>query len=96
VYSPAYVAVSEKHFSKLPADIQKALQEAADESQPIMYKMAADLENKLLGELKAAGMQVNEADKDAFIAASKKIYDQFASTVEGGPALIEAVRAVAR
>ncbi|MEZ5739782.1 MAG: TRAP transporter substrate-binding protein [Burkholderiaceae bacterium] len=78
-----------------PADIQKALQEAADESADHV-QMAADLENKLLGELKAAGMQVNEADKDAFIAASRRSTTSSPSTVEGGPALIEAVRAVAR
>jgi TRAP-type C4-dicarboxylate transport system substrate-binding protein len=34
---------------------------------------------------------VNEADKDAFIEASKPIYDAFAKDVEGGQEMIDAV-----
>ena len=39
--------------------------------------------------LKKAGMQVNEADKDAFIKASKPIYEEFAKEVPGGKELID-------
>ena len=38
-------------------------------------------------------MQVNEVDKDAFIAASKPIYDEFGKEVAGAKALID--RAIA-
>jgi TRAP-type C4-dicarboxylate transport system substrate-binding protein len=40
-------------------------------------------------------MEVNEADKAAFIEASKPIYDEFSSSVEGGKELIEKVQAAA-
>ena len=96
VYTPAYVVTSEAEFSKLPADVQEALVAAAKESQDYVYKTAAKLETDLLTQLKAGGIAVNDADKDAFIAASKPIYDEFASTVENGAQLIADVQALAK
>ena len=43
--------------------------------------------------LKQAGMQVNDVDKEAFVAASKPIYDEFGAEVPGAKEVIE--RAVA-
>lgn len=91
VYTPAYVLVSDKHFAELPADVQRALEEAASETQSFVYDTAAKLDVDLLDKLKAGGIQVNVADKDAFIAASKPIYDEFAATVSGGGDLVKAV-----
>ncbi|MBX2885325.1 MAG: TRAP transporter substrate-binding protein [Granulosicoccus sp.] len=96
VYTPAYVLVSAKHFAKLPEDIQKDLMAAAAESQDAVYAMAANLETELLENLKAGGVTVNEADKDAFIAASKPVYDEFASSVDGGADLISTVQSLAK
>ncbi len=95
VYTPAYVLVSAKHFAKLPEDVQSDLMAAAAESQDAVYAMAAQLETELLDNLKAGGVEVNEADKDAFIAASKPIYDEFASSVDGGADLINTVQSLA-
>ena len=47
----------------------------------------------LLGKLKQAGMQVNDVDKDAFVAASKPIYEEFGKEVPGAKEVID--RAVA-
>ena len=44
--------------------------------------------------IKQASVEVNEADKDAFIEASKPIYDAFAEDVEGGQEMIDAVLAL--
>ena len=96
VYTPAYVLVSAKHFAKLPEDVQSDLMAAAAESQDAVYAMAAELETELLENLKAGGVEVNEADKDAFIAASKPIYDEFASSVDGGADLINTVQSLAK
>jgi tripartite ATP-independent transporter DctP family solute receptor len=91
VYTPGYVVVSEDHFSKLPADVQAIVTTTAREMQAYVYALAAKLETDLLAELQAGGIQVNNADKDAFIAASKPIYDEFASSVDGGGKLIKMV-----
>ena len=89
VYTPAYVTVSTTHWQKIPADVRKVLEDTARETQAYVYKTAAQLEVDLLAELKAGGMQVNTADKAAFIAASKPIYEEFGNSVSGGKALID-------
>jgi len=95
VYTPAYVLVSAKNFAKLPEDIQSDLMAAAAESQDAVYKLAAALETELLGNLESAGIKINEADKAAFIAASKPIYEEFSTSVDGGADLISAVQGLA-
>ena len=89
VYTPAYAIVGVRKFNALPADVQKVLQETAKETQAYVYETAAKDETELLTKLKQAGMQVNEVDKDAFIAASRPIYDEFAKEVAGAKPLID-------
>jgi len=96
VYTPAYVLTSKSGFTKLPTDVQAALREAAVETQAYVYETAARLENELLTVIKDAGVAVNTADKAAFIAASKPIYDDYASSVKGGDALITKVQNAAK
>jgi len=91
VYTPAYILASQKHFSKLPEDVQAGLKDCAAETQDFTYEKAAQLEDELLGVIKDAGVEVNEADKDAFIAASKPIYEAFAAEVDGGQQMIDTV-----
>ena len=93
VYSPAYLIVSTKHFAKLPADVQKVLSDTAKETQAFVYKKAVEDEKRLLAQMKEAKISVNYADKDAFIAASKPIYDEFSNEVPGAKEFIE--RAIA-
>src|SRR5690242_625004 len=88
VYTPAYVTAGAS-WAKLPADVQKILKDTAVEMEPVVYKLAADLDESLYKKLKDAGMQVNDADKDAFIKASKPIYEEFAKDVPGGKELID-------
>ncbi len=95
VYTPAYVLVSDKHFAKLPEDVQAALEACGSETQEFVYQKAAELETELLQVIKDAGVAVNEADKEAFIAASQPIYAEFAGSVEGGQELIDTVQSLA-
>ena len=89
VYTPAYVAVGKETWEGLPSDIRQVLEETAVETQAFVYKTAAALETDLLQKLKDGGIKVNEADKAAFVAASKGIYDEFATTVPGGGEMVE-------
>lgn len=95
VYTPAYILVSDKNYAKLPAEVQAGLEKCATDSQAFVYETAARLETELLDVIKAAGVEVNNADNAAFIEASKPIYDEFASTVEGGKELVEKVQSLA-
>lgn len=94
VYTPAYILSSAKGFEGQPAEIKTVLTDCATETQGVAYETAAKMETELLDVIKAAGVEVNEADKDAFIAASKPIYEDFAAQVEGGQELIDAVLAL--
>ena len=96
VYTPAYVAVHKDHYSKLPADVRKILEAAAKENQKFVYKRAAELEKSLLGVIKKAGVKVNTANNAAFVAASKGVYDQFASEVATGAGLVKEISALAK
>ncbi|MFZ5558307.1 MAG: TRAP transporter substrate-binding protein [Pseudomonadota bacterium] len=89
VYTPAYVTVGKKKWDSLPADVRKILEDTARETQAFVYETAAKAETDLLEKLKAAGMQVNTPDKDAFIAASKPVYDEFGAEVKGAKEMIE-------
>jgi tripartite ATP-independent transporter DctP family solute receptor len=93
VYTPAYVTVGSAHWNTLPADVRKVLEDTAKEVQAYVYDVAAKDDEELLAKLKSAGMQVNEVDKNAFVAASKTIYDEFGKEVPGAKELID--RAVA-
>ncbi|PWG65744.1 C4-dicarboxylate ABC transporter [Spiribacter halobius] len=89
VYTPAYVTVSANHWQQLPADVREVLESTAEELQGYVYEIAAAQDEELLGEMEAAGMEINEADQQAFVDASGPIYDAFAEEVEGGRELID-------
>jgi tripartite ATP-independent transporter DctP family solute receptor len=89
VYTPAYLLAGSRKYATLPADVRGVLEQTARETQVFVYATAGQQESELLGKLKQAGMQVNEVDKNAFIAASKGIYEEFGKEVAGAKALID-------
>jgi tripartite ATP-independent transporter DctP family solute receptor len=88
VYTPAYI-VAGASWSRLPPDVQKILAETAVAVEPDILKLAAKLDDELIGKMKTSGIKVNEADKAAFVAASKGIYDEFSKEVPTGKMLID-------
>ncbi len=93
VYTPAYVTVGAKKWASLPADVRKVLEATAKETQGFVYERAAKDDDDLLGKIKAAGVQVNTPDKDAFVKASAPVYAEFAKEVAGSKEVID--RAIA-
>jgi tripartite ATP-independent transporter DctP family solute receptor len=93
VYTPAYLTAG-RSWDRLPPDVQKILAEVAKEMEPVVLKLAAELDADLLGKLKRAGMQVNEADRGAFIGASGAIYREFATALPEGQTLIDRAMAL--
>lgn len=94
VYTPAYILASDKQFSKHSDEVKQVLSDCATETQTFTYEKAAQLETDLLQEIKDAGVEVNEADKAAFIEASKPIYEGFAAEVDGAQEMIDQVLAL--
>jgi tripartite ATP-independent transporter DctP family solute receptor len=93
VYTPAYVTVGAKKWAGLPADARKILEDVAKETQAFVYAKAAKDDEELLAKIRAAGVQVNTPNKDAFIAASKPVYEEYAKEVKGAKEVID--RAIA-
>ena len=93
VYTPSYVAVGSKKFATLPANVRKILEDTAKETQAWVYEKAARDDDDLLEKMKKSGIKVNEANKDAFIAASKPVYEEFSREVPSAKAIID--RAIA-
>jgi tripartite ATP-independent transporter DctP family solute receptor len=93
VYTPAYATAGAKKWASLPADVRKTLEDTAKETQSFVYAKAAKDDEDLLGKIKSAGVQVNTPNKDAFIAASKPVYEEFAKEVKGAKEVID--RAIA-
>lgn len=94
VYTPAYVVVSKSHWDGLPEDVRDVLEETAQEVQGFVYENAAQQDEELLGAMEEAGMEINEADKQAFIDASGPVYERFDEEVEGGGDLVDRVLAL--
>jgi tripartite ATP-independent transporter DctP family solute receptor len=89
VYTPGYPVVGINKWKTHSPEMRKLLENAAKETQAYVYSTAVAMENDLLGKLRSGGIQVNEADKDAFIAGSKAIYEAFGKEVPGAQALID-------
>ena len=69
--------------------MRKILEDTAKETQAFVYAQAKKDDDELQAKFVAAGVKVNQADKDAFIAASKPIYQEFGQEVPGSSALID-------
>jgi len=93
VYTPAYITTSTDQYAAWPDDMKSVVDSCATATQDFVYKTAAGLDKDLVDKVKEAGMQVNDADKPAFIAASKPVYEEFAKEVKGAKEVID--RAIA-
>jgi tripartite ATP-independent transporter DctP family solute receptor len=91
VYSPAFV-VAGASWDRMPEDVRGILQEEARATQSSVYERAAEIDATILAELGQGDIQVNEVEREAFLEASEAVYDEFATTVEGGADLLERAR----
>ena len=95
VYTPAYVTVGIEKWRRLPTDVRTILTDTARETQAFVHATAERMDREILEQLRSAGIAVNVPNRDAFVAASQAIYDEFGATVDGGADLIVAATALA-
>jgi TRAP-type transport system periplasmic protein len=84
MYSPQIVIVSKKTWDKLSPASQKILRDSAVEATAFQRKVARDEAAKVLGELKKAGMTVNElppAETAKLKAAAQPVIAKHSKTV---------------
>jgi len=93
IYNSAYIVVSEKFWSGLPADLRKMAEQSIQEASNLQLDMVANLDKTLLEEMKAKGMQVTMPDREAFRQATAPAYDAFyAKFGDRGRKIIETIR----
>ena len=90
VYTPAYLLVGTKQVrERCPPTCARCWRTRRVKPRPSSTRPPRGRTTELLAKLKQGGMQVNEVDKDAFIKASKGIYEDFGKEVAGAKALID-------
>jgi tripartite ATP-independent transporter DctP family solute receptor len=89
VYTPAYVVVSPSRWDGLPPEIRTILEEEARAAHEFVYETAARLDSELLEQIRAEGVAVNVPDRGPFLEASRSMYEEYATNVDGGGALLQ-------
>ncbi len=90
VYTPSFATVGKAAFEKLDAPTQKVLLETAIEMESWAREHGAADDKDLEIKLKANGMVVNVADRAAFVAASRPVYEEFAKSLPAAKSMIDA------
>jgi TRAP-type C4-dicarboxylate transport system substrate-binding protein len=85
--------MGEDSWKKLPADVQNTMAKIAWDLGDFARSEGERLDKELMGKI-APPMKANEVDKNAFITASKGIYDEFGREVPGGTELIKLVQSL--
>jgi TRAP-type C4-dicarboxylate transport system substrate-binding protein len=96
VYQPAVVVVSKSFYDGLPADLRPAVDGIRELGPKSRAAIRAE-EAKLMENFALFGVEVVEltpAQREAFATKAKAMHTSFAATIEGGPALLEAIRKV--
>ena len=88
VYTPSYLTAGAGQWEKLPADVRTILEDTARNVQGWMYATGTSDEMVLLEKL-GETMEVNVADRAAFVEASAPIYEEFATEVPTGRQMID-------
>jgi tripartite ATP-independent transporter DctP family solute receptor len=78
IYGPGVILVGKKFWDQLSGDEKKILQDACAEARDYERKVSRDLDAKVLGEMKAKGMIVNEISPEE----QARMRDKVKSVVE--------------
>lgn len=90
VYTPSYAVISERFWKTLPADVQQVLAKTAVEVGDFGRKEGARMDKELMEKMQKS-LKINEVDKDAFVKASKAVYEEFTKEVKGGKELVDRI-----
>lgn len=96
VYSPSYLTTGATTWKALPDAVRSTVVDVAASVQDWALAEGEKADDELLEKVRAAGVEINQADKAAFIEASRPIYDAFAEQVKGGGDLVSRAQALAQ
>jgi tripartite ATP-independent transporter DctP family solute receptor len=75
--------MSKRAWDRLSEADRKAFQEAATEATALQRQLSREADEKLAAELKAKGIQIETVDRQAFVAATRPVYDKWAAGATG-------------
>ena len=81
VYTPAFLLAGRERWQSLPEPVREIVSDTAREVQAFVYEQAETLDESLLADLRAAGIAVNECDRERFLAAGGPLFEEFAREV---------------
>jgi len=96
LYTVTYLLMSEDKFQQLDADTKAIFKEAGTAAAAYTAEVGKKADSEIVSFLEEEGMEVNKADTDAFVKASKPIWNEWAEE-SGGDAkkLIDLITAAA-
>jgi len=93
IYHVLYVAINEKFYQSLPADVQKALIEAGKESSEVQLAATVKFSEESLEKMKSEGLEVIElADLKPFQTALQSFNESYAQ--QKGPEAVEMLKKI--
>jgi len=97
LYTVTYLLMSEDKFQQLAPEMQAIFKEAGRDAAAYSVEVGKKADSEIVDFLKEQGMEVNEADTDAFVKASEPIWDEWAEETGGDAGkLIELITAAAK
>lgn len=75
------IAVGTIFFNSLPKELQDLLIQVGKDAAAYQRKLFAESTAKLIGEMKAAGVKINDANKNAFRATATKVHQEYSKRV---------------
>lgn len=91
LYGPGPMLMNLGFYDSLPADLQKAIDEASEEARSFQADLIDKQEQQMLNELEADGVKVvHNIDKAPFKDLTVPVYDQYENTI--GTEIMELVR----
>lgn len=96
LYSAAPLLVSKTAYDELPADLQAVVDEAGKEACEWQREYSSEMEEQMLNDLIAAGMEVNYPDKAPFIEAIASVYEKYVGdgADQVSPAILEEIYSI--
>jgi len=90
VYTAIPLTASEKFYQSLPEPLKSVLQQAADDARDYERRIAREMNEKALEQLKEAGVSIYPVDKAPFRRRMSQVYEKYAEQI--GPDILSAVR----
>lgn len=92
VYTTGFLLMNEERFQALSDEVQKALLEGGEKAFEATVAFGTKADERVVSLAKDNGMKVNKVDTDAFVDASKPLWDSFTEDMsDEARALVERI-----